>query len=348
MLARETFKILQTIKFREGLRLYRAYRLGWQNIISGYFTTCVLQVLFNVGLFDELLKNDSVHIATFTKKRGLDGAILQSLCDSLYALKLLDKDHDNYILSPSGELVATTGSGWFIGTSGYASLFHNLEAMLRKEMTFGNEVQRELSRVVKGTGKISEWIYFPIVTNTLTRLACQRVLDLGCGDGAFLQHLCQNSALSGYGVDKSSAMIEDADSSIRRIGIEERVQLFAADIFELKKIQPAMQDVDAVTIFFLLHEILFQGVEQVIKLLTDLRTLFPNVPVIIFEVNRPTPEEIRKRPGMSAQYIVQHVLSNQRLESSALWKKIFQEAGFYKIEEQHLNLTKTSLFILHG
>ena len=40
------------------MKLYQANRLGWMDIIGGFYTTRIMSTLFNVGLFDEMGKNE--------------------------------------------------------------------------------------------------------------------------------------------------------------------------------------------------------------------------------------------------------------------------------------------------
>jgi len=50
--------------------------------------------------------------------------------------------------------------------------------------------------------------------------------------------------------------------------------------------------------------------------------IFPGVPLIVFEVVRPTPEEIRKRPGMGVYYFLYHDLTHQKPVSREEWKEL--------------------------
>jgi hypothetical protein len=64
----------------------------------------------------------------------------------------------------------------------------------------------------------------------------------------------------------------------------------------------------------------------------------------IFEVDRATPEEMRRRPGMSIQYNLQHDLTHQKLVTRSEWHALFREAGFTAIEERNLRFARTLIF----
>ena len=74
------------------------------------------------------------------------------------------------------------------------------------------------------------------------------------------------------------------------------------------------------------------------------RKAFPGVPLVVFEVVRPTPEELRKRPGMAVQYVMQHDLTHQKLVGREEWRALFAKAGFSKVEERHLAFSRTAMF----
>ena len=141
----ELVNTIRVVGIRKMVAMARAYKLGWMEILTGFYTTRTLQALFNIGFFDELNAKGRLRLEDFAREKGLDLHILTSLCNSLYALKILDRDGDEYLLDAKGRILSQSARGWFVGTYGYESVFHNLEALLRKEKEYGKEVQR-LSR----------------------------------------------------------------------------------------------------------------------------------------------------------------------------------------------------------
>jgi len=310
----ELLKTIRTIGWRQAWDLYRGYRLGWVGILSGYFTTRTLQTLFNVGFFDELRARGTVDAGAFAAEKSLDPGILQSLCDSLYSLGILKKDGTRYALEEKGRLLNDVARGWFEGIYGYEGVFHELEALLRKEKEFGRDLTRRGDFVARGSGEMEKWIFFPLVAEVVKRNNFRKVLDLGCGEGTFLRSLCQSDPqVRAYGVDLAPDAIAEGIERAKAAGLQDRVQLFVEDISRLERLRARVADIDLATVFFVLHEVLFRGADATVELLRSFRTAYPGVPLVVFEVVRPSAEEMRKRPGMAIQYVLQHDLTHQKL-----------------------------------
>jgi SAM-dependent methyltransferase len=344
---KELLKAISVLGLRPLVKLNRANKLAWNEILSGFYTTRTLQTLFNIGFFDEIQKRGSVSIESFAAGKNLDKDILSALCDSLVALSILKKQGADVRLDVKGKLLAEVGYGWFYGAYGYEEVFHYLEALLKKEMVYGKDIIRRGDFVAVGSGEIEKLIYFPLAIDIISKGGFKKVLDFGCGDGTFLRHLCRhNTECKGYGIDISEAAIAEGQARLKRDGLEERISLSVLDVTKIEALPESLKSIDAATIFFVLHEVLFSGEESVIRLLQAYKKLFPGVPLIVFEACLPEPDEMRKKPGMAIQYLLQHRLTRQKLTSRETWKQLFKKSGFMSIEERYLKFARTSIFII--
>ena len=328
------------------LRLGRGYRVGWEELFRGYFSTHVVHALINVGLIDVMLARGEVDVRAFAESEKLDVAILRPLCEALYSDGLLDRNSvDRYQLSGKGRTAISVLKGWLEVSYGYSEVFASLEGMLRGTKVYGRDFYRKSDFVARGSGEMENWLLFPMANQIINEKGYTRVLDLGCGDGTFLRKLCaMNQDVQCFGIDLAPAAIEDGKLSARAAGLENRINLFAADIQDVQEMPPAFKSVQVATIFFVLHEILYLGEARLIDFLKAFRRNFPNVPLMAFEAIRPTADDMRGRPGIGIYYYLYHDLTHQKPVNRQRWHELFRAAGFQSIDERYLGYSKTAIY----
>jgi SAM-dependent methyltransferase len=328
------------------LRLFRGRR-QMEPLMVGYYTTRALQALFNVGFLDEMHAKERVDPEAFAKVHGLDINVLRPLCDSLFSFRIFKKERDGYSLDDRGQILVGVTRGWFVATYGYEDVVHSLEGLLRREQVYGKDVKRRIECVTEGYAEMEKWVFFPWLFEIVAKKGFKRVLDLGCGDGTFLRALCtENREITGYGVDIAVEAIAEGRRKVEAAGLGGRIELNVADISRLEQIPGTLEGIDAATTFFVLHELLYGGADVVVDLLQGFRARFPGVPLIIFEVARPSAEELRRRPGMGIIYFLHHDLTHQKPVGRDEWRELFKKAGFTAIEEIDLWFARTIIFIV--
>ena len=193
---------------------------------------------------------------------------------------------------------------------------------------------------------MEKWLYFPLAIDIITRNGYKKVLDLGCGEATFLRNVCESTDVIGYGIDIAAQAIAEGREKVRQAGLQDRIHLIVEDITKLEEVPDRWQGIDIATTFFVLHEILFAGAEHVVEFLSSFRNLFRDIPLVVFEVVRPTPEEMRRRPGMAVHYFLQHDLTHQKPVSLKEWRELFRTAGFNSIEERYSSFARSAIFTL--
>lgn len=313
-------------------------------LLRGFYSTRAVIALHNVGFFDEITQFGTVDLDAFAAQRNLDLAVLRSLCDYLQAVGILRRRGTRYALDAS-ESVTTTLNGPFYSVYAYQDIFRNLEDLLRKEKTFGEEIVRDPGLVAKGSGAVGQLFVFPMMADVIVKNGYRSILDLCCGDATFLIDLCERiPGLRTHGIDISTEAIAAGEQRVARRALDKRIDLVAGDVFRIDTVAGQLKGIDAVTCIYALHEFLTDDRERIVDLLCRFKTTFPGVPLVICEVIRHTPEELRARPGGVAEIQLWHDLSHQQLLSREQWRDVFQRANFSHIHEDYLSVARTAIF----
>ncbi len=337
-------KMIKILGLGPALRANRLRRFS-QDLLPGFYTTRAVIALFNVGLIDELTQKGPVDLDSFAARNNLDLHVLRSLCDYLCSVCVMKRTGTAYALDQRYRPVIDTVTGPFYSVYAYQDIFRNLEALLKKEKTYGAEVTREPEFVARGSGAVGQYLAFPLMAHVLRRNGFKRVLDLCCGDATFLIDLCRRDHdVKGYGVDIAPEAIAFAQKRVEKRGLQDRISLVAGDVFHLDAVTGHVKDIEATTCVYALHEFLTDSQDRILDLLQRYRATFPGVPLVVCEVIHHTPEELRDKPGGVAEIQLWHDLSNQRLMSREEWHALFSRAGFATVHEDYAAVARTAIF----
>lgn len=340
--------VARTVGWSKLLQMRKVKQHVWEELISPHFTLRCVQTLLNTGFLDAL-REAPQNAEEYAAKNNLDPKLLRALCEALYARRILTLEGDRFGLDETGRLIVETnmGRGWVDLVYGYEPVLNNLEPMLRKQASYGQEVVRYGDYVGVGSGLASVDFYFPLVAQLVAEGKRRKVLDIGCGDGTFLRYLCSTvPGLEGVGIDLSP----DAVEAGRRILAKEKisnVSLHVGDAMDIGKLKEQIAGVDCAATFFVLHELCDNnGNQRTLRFLRSFREALPGVPFHIIETIRPTAQEMRKRPGPAVEYFLFHDLSKQHPLSRDQWRKLYQASGFQSIQEDYIAGARTSIFTL--
>jgi ubiquinone/menaquinone biosynthesis C-methylase UbiE len=330
-----------------GLR--KAKQLAWEDTISVHFVTRCFQTLLSLGLLDEMSRKGAVNVKEFSQRNGLNEKLLLAVCDALFAREILRKEGaDVFALDERGKFLLENdlSRGWFYLSLGYENVLYNLEDLVRGKMKYGTDIVRDGKFVALGSGLASKHFYFPLVVEHIRKGGYKRVLDIGCGDGEFLQLVCETlPGVNAVGFDLSPEAISVGRQRLKTLNLSGRIALHPGDAFRIGEMRDRLKGVDAATIFLVLHE--FCGGanhERAVAFLRAYRETLPGVPFHIIETLRPTPEQMRSHPGPAIEYFLFHDLSDQTPVCRETWKGIFREAGFTSVKEDLIPLARTVIF----
>jgi len=152
--------------------------------------------------------------------------------------------------------------------------------------------------------------------------------------------------LDGLGIDISEDAILYAQSEIDKRNLNHKVHVMTGDFFRIDYVKNNCADVDLITCMFVLHEFLSKGRENVINLLSKLKSSFPDTHLIVCELSKFSPTELRKTPSSIAEHHLFHALSNQTIMTVLEWRKVFKESGYQIIEEKRYDFAGQAYFVV--
>lgn len=302
------------------------------DLFEGYVVSSVLACLEMAGLMTQLetggLTLDSVAVATSHEPdaRALAAACLAYLTER----GLVEEDSGRYRLTPYGrEVCADKGYlVWVVG--GYGEPLRRLDGFLAGTKLYGTDYLRDGRWVADGAAMLGRKDVLPHAMRLLESVKFGHVLDLGCGNARFLLAVCSRFGSSGTGVDLSPEACAEARKAIIEAGQQDRVNVVEGNAADLASI-PQLADTQLVVTFFLLHEILAQGRDYLVKYLRDLASRLPEkAHVLAAEVQPPVARIAGQR--FTPEFTLVHALMRQRLLSKDGWRDAFTEGGFSVIE----------------
>ena len=369
MLIKQMLQVIKLLGLRRAARMKKRHEKALP-LIRGYAATTCFWTLLNVGFWDELAAapTGELDLTQYCATNRFDRHVLDSVCSYLDGIRLVDFDESAgrvRLTKKSRELLAEP-RGLFELLYAYEPVFVELEPMLRGQKKYGPDVQRRTRWVGLGSGRLCRQLPYPVMIDMVRSFGRQCVLDLGCGDGAFLMELAgRDPAIRGVGIDIDPPVVELANQQIGASGLAERLQATVADMFDLPKggrdsllgCPPAAKrpdaqagepvpPVDCLTACDTFHEYLWDGDQRIIDLLAGLKATFPNAMLIVGEFCKQSHQSLRRRPTAFLEHHLFHQLTNQRIETAARWRQIFAAAGLTIRQEKVFDLVGHGYFAL--
>lgn len=173
-----------------------------------------------------------------------------------------------------------------------------------------------------------------VLPEIIHQLGFEQMLDIGCGNGELLLALARkNSRFIGWGIDSNRAMLDVAQSRVRRSRLEKRLLLFEGDCRNLKAALPVSvrANIHSLTACNVANEMFHDGPSECIKWLQQLRKLFPERPLLILDYY----SQLGKKPrrGLIERKTLLHdyaqLISGQGIPpaNATEWRALYSSAG---------------------
>ncbi|MFH8495193.1 2-ketoarginine methyltransferase [Streptomyces coeruleorubidus] len=290
--------------------------------VRGFALAQGIYHLFDSGLYERLADGPQ-EVSAMSASLGLDASRTSGFLRYLA--------NENY-LSLSGDTVSLTDKGRALGpyrpwyellVGGYAETFQQITDVLHGK----GYATRDGRLVGIGSCGMSAYDALPLVRELMSDLpaAPASVVDLGCGDGTFLAGLVDGSGtVTGIGIDPYAP--EESPAEGLRF-----VRSGATDYLREADAPESGPDSSQICLAaFLLQEVLEQeGRGAVVELVRAALRRSGHLAVVEVDHRPADPQVMRHGLGLAYYnpYYLLHVLTEQRLESDAFWRELFQEAG---------------------
>jgi SAM-dependent methyltransferase len=293
-------------------------------LFEGYAATAMIAGLEMAGLLAEL-EDGGIPADRPAELPGDRGPLLDAVLDYLGQRGIVGRDSGRWRLSARGREICRD-KGYLVWLSGgYGAPLRHLDAFLTGAETYGRELSRDGRWVANGAAMLGGRDVVPVALELLTGASFERVLDLGCGNARLLLTVCRRFGAAGVGVDISPAACAEAERAVAAAGLADRVRIACGDVSDLDAV-PLLAETQLVISFFLLHEILAQGRDVLLRYLGRLADrLPPRAQLLIAEVAPPgsAPTEL-----FTPEFTFVHRLMRQHLIAEPDWREVLSAGGF--------------------
>jgi SAM-dependent methyltransferase len=300
-----------------GLRRLGAFSAELRRYASANIVISALAAFEECGLFDDLLSEKGLVIK---QRPEVDHDLSVAICEYLCQRGILVAA-GQHIYKPSNRSALEQLRQAVYACLAYRDPMQQLPALLRREMRYGPDVSRNEGYDALASAALTSTFSFGFAASVLARLECHSLLDLGCGTGAFLNHLADRDFQAQlFGLDHSATAIQHGKLQSANYP---QIRLFAGDLFALESIPINLSSLDMVSLMFVLHE--FPD-EQVHEILRSIRSRCPNARVLLTELTASRGSALRSTAMPELEFV--HKLSHQILRTADEWKALFKQCGF--------------------
>lgn len=315
--------------------------------VRGYSVCSCVWALLETGVLDRVLAAESVAVEELLADGRLDRHVLESIFSYLDGLSLIRVEGGTVRALPKLRRLMDEPRGFFELTYAYTPVFTNLRDLLRGDKTYPADVQRLGKYVGRGSGQLCRTLPYPVMTDMLRRHGARKILDLGCGDLAFLFFACEAlPAVQAVGIDVDGPTAAYAQEVLAGAPYAGRIEVRKADMFDLQALACEHPDVDAITAVDTYHEYLARGDEKIIGLLRELRAAFPQALLYVGEFCKQPHEKLRRAPTAFLEHHLYHDLTNQTIVEAERWRSMFAAAGLSIVEEKVFDMVGHGYFVL--
>lgn len=317
----------------------KAKRERLVSLLRGYFASPVIATLGELGMAERMLAGE-FSVADWSSNSKPE--ILSALFQYLHSVGILTRgSNGNYALTASGRTVIRR-NGAFSLLMSYSDYFQQLPSLLAGA---GTNPSVNRSRNVRGSGQLHSKKFFPAAFGFFPSDPPRGIIDIGCGDGCFLesaQSLWPDLVV--FGVDLSEIAVETTKKRLAMSNHPGPIAVAANghDVAIWSQAVPAaLRDSPRLIIsfWFVAHEFSNGSPDKIKTFFSALHQTFPRAQVLLGEINKISSEVLAEDHDLSImpEFLLFHALSAQGVLSWETWKEVLGDIPYLLKEERRFD-----------
>lgn len=318
-------------------------RLRLVSLLRGYFATPIIATLGELGIAERMLEG-SFHLDELAAEH--DRRVLRPLFRYLHSIGILElRAADEYRVTMEGRTVLTRNGAFSLLLS-YAPYFDSLASLLLGE---GETPVVNRVRNVRGSGHLHARKFFPAALELCALSSPKGLIDVGCGDGMFLDHASHKwAAAVPFGVDLSEAAVE---ATHRRLSMRygDSRHACVSDGYDIatwvELVPPEVRQASelVISMWFVAHEFSNGSVDRMVKYFATLRSFFPNASLLLGEICNIPAERLAVDYARSImpEFLLFHDLSGQGVLSWRQWQEVRERIPYSLKGERRFDEVKS-------
>ena len=312
-------------------------------LIRGFFSLPVLAALGRLGFFEGLADRTEISPDDFPDIPNKK--LLKHSLDYLSRLGLFETasgPQETYKMTWLGGKIFQRTNSFFVPHS-YHDYMENYYAQLMS----GDDEKGTVDRLenIIGSGK-AHLRYFPHAVSYLKRrVKFERVVDVGCGDGHFLDFLLSSIPVKkAIGVDLSEIAVKETEQKLRTKYPDHEIEMILSDASDVshwgdKVLKICSGEQLILSLWFLVHEISLGDPQNAVRFLNQVHQRFPQAPLVMCEIVKHEASLIAKHRSSSImpEYLFFHDISGQGVLSWKMYQEVLKSIPYELAHERRFD-----------
>lgn len=322
----------------------KAKRLSRLEVLEGTYVGAIVSGLIELGVWDSLRKPSSP--SSLAAKHKISGDLLSALLRYVFTRSQLIKRHGEQFVRGSDEYRRQTEDcvlGLYLRAYG-PNLKHVADVLQNPQLADSFVDRVSYSNAFVSLGRPG----LPEVSEILSQLNVDKVLDVGCGPASLLMCLAQRRRrFKGWGLEANQKMCEAAKSRIKEASLDRRISIIHGDDFGVLPARVVRQ-VQTIVACSLLNEFFADHDRKAIEWLCRARKAFHGRTLIVADYYGEL--DLVKNNSTRREALLHDIvqaISGQGIPPSSLelWNEIYEAAGCTLLHVCHYECPRFRRFL---